>query len=151
MKKIIAVLVGVLILGIVLGIVLYPFLIQSTSEVSGEQRDLVLQYADPITDSLLEGFNGKDYAMYSRDFNEQMKNALTEGVFLETRELIVSKIGLYVSRVPHTVLRQGPYRIVVYNGVFEQEESVEIRVVFLDHNGTQKVSGLWFNSPKLRE
>ncbi|MEW6181871.1 MAG: hypothetical protein AB1500_01665 [Bacillota bacterium] len=50
----------------------------------------MLRYADPATDKLLQGFNEGDYVKFSRDFDEKMKNALTETVFNRTRGQIVS-------------------------------------------------------------
>lgn len=121
------------------------------TEISGPEKDKIVKYADPITDSILAGYNNDDYAAYSRDFDEQMKNALPEKVFRQTRELILGKVGLYKSRALSKVLLKDSYKIVIYNGEFEKESGVEIKVVLNKYGDKDLVSGLWFNSPKLRK
>lgn len=100
---------------------------------------------------LLEGFNEGNYTKFSRDFDEQMKNGLPEPVFNQTRQQIVSKVGLYKSRTVSKVQKQGPGTIVIYDAEFEKEKEVEVKVVFQKYGEKNLVSGLWFNSPKLRE
>lgn len=143
--------IGLIVLVVVLILIVYVYQTQSRIEITGEQKTEVLQYANPITDNLLDGFNEGNYTMLSRDFDEQMKNAFTENVFLQNRELIISKIGLYVSKEMPKVLKQGPFIVVIYSAEFEKESGVEVRVVFLKYDEKNFVSGLWFNSPKLRE
>ncbi|MEW6771455.1 MAG: DUF3887 domain-containing protein [Bacillota bacterium] len=120
------------------------------ADVSVDQQS-VLPYADPIADNLLEGFNEGNYTKFSRDFDEQMKNGLPEPVFNQMRQQIVSKVGLYKSRTVSKVLKQGPATIVIYDAEFEKEKGVEVKVVFQKYEEKNLVSGLWFNSPKLRE
>jgi hypothetical protein len=117
----------------------------------GAEKAEVLQYAEPIVDNLLTGYNAGNHTILSRDFDEAMKNALTEAVFLQNRELVTSKIGMYVSRGEPTVLEEGPMTILIYSAEFEEESGVEVRVVFMEYGDKNLVSGLWFNSPKLRE
>ena len=120
------------------------------SEIRGAERDVVLAYADPIADGLLQGLNDNDYQTYSRDFDEAMRKALPESKLPQNREAIVSKIGLYVSREPQQVLTQGQFTTVIYEAKFEEEDGVEVKVVFREVGGENRVAGLWFNSPKLR-
>lgn len=120
------------------------------ADVSVDQQS-VLAYADPIVDNLLEGFNAGNYTKFSRDFDEQMKNGLPEPVFNQTRQQIVSKVGLYKSRTVSKVQKQGGGTIVIYDAEFEKEKGVEVKVVFQKYGEKNLVSGLWFNSPKLRE
>ena len=119
--------------------------------ITGQQRDEIMAYADPAAENLLAGFNEEDHAKFSRDFSEQMKNAMTEPVFKQTREGIVSKIGLYKSRNLFKVEKKGPHIVVLYKAEFEKESGVEVKVVFTKYGEKDLVSGLWFNSPKLRE
>jgi len=118
--------------------------------VSVSQQN-VLVYADPIADNLLTGFNEKNYSKFSRDFSEQMKNGLSKPVFNQTRQQIVSKLGLYKTRTVSKIYKQGPSTIVIYNAEFEKEKGVEVKVVFQKYEEKNLVSGLWFNSPKLRK
>ena len=119
--------------------------------ITGADRDAVLAYAEPVSNSILAGYNNGNYAIYSKDFDEQMKNALTEKVFKQTREMILGKIGKYQSREISDVHKKNQFIIVLYSGKFEKENNVEVKVVFQKTGDKNLVSGLWFNSPKLRQ
>ena len=121
------------------------------TDIIGAEKDAVLKYADVIADDILTGYNDEDYAKYSKDFDEQMKAAMTEKVFKQTREQIMSKIGKYASRKPSKVYKQEQFTVVEYDGDFENEKGVTVKVVMQKFGEKNLVSGLWFNSPKLRK
>ncbi len=98
--------------------------------ISGEERTAVLAYADPIADNLLQGFNEGNYTMYSRDFSAEMKGSLDEAAFVQNRELVTSRIGLYESRGDPVVTEDGEYIAVNYPATFEREDGVNVRLVF---------------------
>lgn len=109
-------------------------------------------YADPVTENILVAMNEGDYAIYSEDFDQTMKNAMTEAVFDETNTVIRSKIGDYVSKEFWKAESKDQYTIVYYKAKFTDEPAdVTVRVVFQEINGEMKVSGLWFDSPELRK
>jgi hypothetical protein len=114
-------------------------------------KEKVLAYADPVVDNLLVGFNEGDYAKFSRDFDERMKSAIPEATFAQMRQDMVSKIGLYKSRTFSKVEKQGEATIVIYTAEFGKESEVEVKVVFTPDGEKNLVSGLFFDSPKLRE
>ncbi len=118
--------------------------------VTGAERDRVLAYSEAKTDNLLAGLNANDYATFSRDFDDKMRDALTQSAFGQTQIQVVGKIGKYVSRQVNLVEKTGDFIAVVYDAKFEQEEGVTVRVVF-EGGGAHDISGLWFNSPKLRQ
>jgi len=47
--------------------------------------------------------------------------------------------------------KKNQYTIVLYKEKFEKESSVEIKIVFQEIGGKNLVSGLCFNSLKLRQ
>ena len=109
-------------------------------------------YADPVTEQILVAMNEDDYAMYSEDFDQTMKNAMSEAVFDETNAVIRSKIGDYVSKEFWKAESKDQYTIVYYKAKFTDEPAdVTARVVFQEIGGDMKVSGLWFDSPELRK
>ncbi len=122
-------------------------------EKSGVDVDDVEQvrgYADPITEQILVAMNENDYAKYSEDFDQTMKNAMTVAVFDEKNAAIRSKIGDYVSNEFWKAESKDQYTIVHYKAKFTDEPAdVTVRVVFQEINGEMKVSGLWFDSPEL--
>ena len=114
--------------------------------------DQVRKYADPITENILLGMNGNNYSKYSEHFDQTMKNAMSEAVFNETNTLIKSKIGNYVSKQFWKVESKDQYTIVYYKARFTEEpEDVIVKVVFQEIMEEMEVSGLWLDSPKLRE
>lgn len=118
--------------------------------LSGEAREAVLAYSEEMTDNLLEGLNAGDYAVFSRDFTEQMKTSLSEAQFPDLSLQIIGTLGAYVSREIQSVEQTGDFVAVVYTAKFEQDAPVTIRVVF-EVVEPHLVTGLWFDSAKLRQ
>lgn len=118
------------------------------ASITGADRDAVLAYSEAMTDNLLQGFNASDYAAFSRDFDDAMKGGIPAGDFAGMRTQIVGKIGQYVSRQVADVFELQGNIAVNYTAKFEQEDAVSVRVVFSKAE-PHKVTGLWFNSPKL--
>ncbi len=109
-------------------------------------------YADPMTENLLLAFENGDYAEFSRDFDDAMKNALNLAGFQQLRSQFDSKIGDYVSGSKTFIKgeRAGNYIIAYYRASYTSEPAgVAVKVVFTSDNGPAKVTGLWFSSPKL--
>ena len=122
----------------------------SMQEVTGTEKEEILLYAEPVVDNMLIAYNEGDYTSLITDFNEEMKNALTEGVFMQNRELVSSLIGNYVSRGTPIILESGISKVLIYSAEFEKESGVEVRIVFTKYGDNNLVSGFWYNSPKLR-
>jgi hypothetical protein len=114
----------------------------------------VRSYADSMTENLLTGMNKEDYTVFSRDFDEAMKKAIPESKFSDLVAQVNGKIGAYVfgSKTFDRAYKSGGYINVVYKAKFTNETSpVTVRIVFNEVNGKHKISGIWFDSPKLRE
>ena len=116
---------------------------QSTP-LTGEAKDTVLAFSEGKTDNLLTGMNTNDYAMFSRDFDQDMLNAISQTQFATLKKDRDAKLGLYVSREVNSVTQAGYFYTVNYAAKFEKDDAVTIRVVFRVAEPHQ-VSGLWFN------
>ncbi len=146
-KKTIAGLIAIVIVVIAVAVIFAGY-------VGKEEVDVaqVREYADPITENILLAMNEDNYTKYSEHFDQTMKNAMPEAVFDETNAIIKSKIGDYVSKEFWKVESKDQYTIVYYKAKFTQEpEDVIVKVVFQEIMGEMNVSGLWLDSPKLRE
>ena len=109
-------------------------------------------YADPVTEQILVAMNEDYYTRYSEDFDQTMKNTMTEAVFIETNAVIKSKIGDYISKEFWKAESKDQYTSVYYKAKFTDEPTeVTVRVIFQEISGEMRVSGLWFDSPKLRK
>lgn len=112
--------------------------------LSGEESDAVLAFSEAKTDNLLAGMNAGDYAVFSKDFDQDMLNGIPEAGFAKLKADRDAKLGLYVSRQVNRVVRSGDFYAVIYDAKFEKDDAVSVRVVFRVAE-PHEVSGLWFN------
>lgn len=116
----------------------------SETKLSGADMDAVLSFSEAKTDTLLEGMNNNDYAVFSQDFDKDMLNSLTQAKFDALKKDRDSKLGLYLSREVSSVVSVGDFYAVTYTAKFEKDDNVAIRIVF-HATEPHQVSGLWFN------
>jgi len=118
------------------------------------KEDDVKDFAHPITENLLIGFNEGNYARFSQDFDEVMLKGIPEEKFGDLLSEIKGKIGDYIEDSKRFVIavQKKNYITVIYNAGFAQETSqVKITISFEKVGDSYKVAGLYFNSPKLSE
>ncbi|MGA9396905.1 MAG: DUF3887 domain-containing protein [Anaerolineaceae bacterium] len=138
--------ISLLILSIILG-----GCTATPTSIEGAERDAVLAYSEPMADHELEALNSNAYQAFIKDYDAKMREVTTQESFTSLQELIQSKLGKYLSREVVSVAAMGTEAvIVVYSAKFEKEEGVTIRLVF-QPGGDHLITGLWFDSPKLRE
>jgi hypothetical protein len=109
-------------------------------------------YAEPLVDNMLAGINDGDYAVFSRDFSDVMKAAITEEKFNELTGLLTSIIGEYGQRsftqAAKATQNDTLYTVITYTAKYSNEPGdVLITVTF---TSDQKIEGLRLDSPKLR-
>ena len=117
----------------------------ASAEVIGKTNQEVKRIANPILDSILEGFRTNNYKKYSRDFDDTLKEAISEKKFLGTAQQIKSKIGKYQSREYLGFLKKGRMTLVLWKSSFDKsEDDVLIKLVISKRKGKYLVTGLWF-------
>ena len=140
---------------IILGFIMMLSLMVSASACTEKPAIDVSQvraYADPITEDTLIGMNENDYAKFSEHFDEAMKKAIPEANFVQLGDAIKPIIGDYISKEFWTVEKQGEYTVVKYKAKYTIEPAeVIVTVSFHEIEGETYLSGLWFDSPRLRE
>jgi len=112
--------------------------------LTSDDQAAVLEFAEAKTDNLLAGMNAKDYAMFSRDFDQDMLKAMSQAQFDTLKKDRDAKLGLYLSRKVNSVVKQGDFYSVLYDAEFEKDDAVTVRVVFRVAE-PHEISGLWFN------
>lgn len=117
--------------------------------LEGADRDAVLAYAQEPAENLLEGLLARDYAQFSRDFSDDMKQGMNEQAFNDLLSMLDTKLGVYQTNALVTVLQDDKFTTLVYQLIYEKDNEVSMRVVF-DNKEPHKISGLWFDSPELR-
>jgi hypothetical protein len=119
------------------------------SPIEGAEREQVLAKAEPIADSLFQGMRDHDYAAFSRDFDLPMQKAMNEAAFQKMMDTIYPVVGQYQSRQVAKVEKYGKYIAVTYTVRYALEDAVSWRLV-LTQEEPMRVTGLWYDSPKLR-
>jgi len=97
-------------------------------------------YADPATETTLQGLSEGDLAKYTQCANAEFKAALTQEMFDATAAQINSQLGAYESKEFLSTEEQQGYTIVHYKAKYANAE-VGIKMVF-DKN--HLVAGQWF-------
>ena len=109
--------------------------------IEGDEKSAVTAVAQPIADHILAGVAANDYALFSQDFDADMKAALTATQF----EAIVKSYG--VLGQPQTtelinIEDKGEYYGVNFKVTYA--EKIVLMLVVLPKSGSGLVSGLWF-------
>ncbi len=137
------------------GAIIILSLVTAMSGCNGKvelNTDKVREYADPITEEMLQAANAGNYISYCAFFDDTMKAAMSEYLFSTTNTMIKSTIGDYVSKEFWKLETEGDALVVFYKANYTLEpEDVEIKVVFREIAGEMYVSGIWFDSPMLSE
>ncbi len=118
--------------------------------VKGADQEAVLAYVEPLADEVLQGIESNDYALFSQDFNDEMKSGIDESSFQEMRDLLSSKIGSYQSRKVSSVRDVNGTLLVIYTAKYSNSTSVVINFSVTGSEPHQ-VSGLYFTSAELRK
>lgn len=108
------------------------------------------KYSDPALESILTAANKDDYAQYSKEFSDKMKEAIPENIFKEQNKLIKDKIGEYESKEFVKAQAKGEYTVVIYTAKYVKEpKGVMVSITFKNGDDNHTVEGLFMTSPKL--
>jgi hypothetical protein len=109
----------------------------------------VRAYADSETENVLMSLNKNDYDGFSKDFNQTMKNAIPQASFTTLYNQMTSTVGDYQSKEFEIVSTENNIITVEYYAKYTLEPAGVWVSISFDSN--QKISGLYFNSPKLQQ
>jgi hypothetical protein len=111
-----------------------------SSSSSNIDESAVRAYADPATETTLQGLSENNLAKYTQYGNPEFKAAVTQEILDEAATKISGQLGAYESKEFLRIEEQGGYIIVHYKAKYEKGE-VGVRMVFdQDH----LVAGQWF-------
>jgi hypothetical protein len=111
-----------------------------SSSPSTIDESAVRAYADPATETTLQGLSENNLAKYTQYGNPEFKAAVTQEILDEAAAKISGQLGAYESKEFLRIEEQGGYILVHYKAKYEKGE-VGIRMVFdQDH----LVAGQWF-------
>jgi hypothetical protein len=104
-----------------------------------------------VVENLLVGLSNKDYEMHTRDFDQEMLDAVDPVSFPAMYDQVIGVLGKYQSHTLDGVQQQNEYLVARYIAVFDNDSHVTVRVVFSNGDPDHKVTGLWFDSELLRK
>ena len=105
------------------------------------EKAVILADSDVFIQNVIDGIKDKDFATFSKDFDEAMLKATTTASFNQLAA-IYSALGAPTSVELKNVQDIGTYFAVRYI-VKYPEKTLTYRLV-VDKNDPRKVSGLWF-------
>lgn len=100
----------------------------------------VRAYADPATETTLQGLSENDLVKYTQYGNAEFKAAVTQEILDATATQINNQLGAYQSKEFLKIEEQQGYIIVHYRAIYTKGE-VGVRMV-LDQD--HLVAGQWF-------
>lgn len=112
----------------------------ATEEIPESDIAAIRSYADPATETTLQGLSAGDREQYSKYFNKAMKEAVSVEAFDKLKNQLNTQLGPYVSKEFRWIEKKNEYIIVHYRAKYSRGE-VGIRMVFDKDN---LVAGQWF-------
>lgn len=114
-----------------------------------------LSFANQATERYLVALNNQDYSAYKEDMDAGMLEAVTEEEFIKFSSYLEENAGEYMpdSKKYSGYTTKNGNILVVYRAEYTlEEEGVTVTtVISKSGEGIYKISGSWFDSPKLRE
>ena len=112
----------------------------TSSPSATSDESAIRAYADPATETTLQGLSENNLAKYTLNANSEFKAAVTQEILEAAADQINSQLGSYESKEFLRVEEQDGYTLVHYKAKYAKGE-VGIRMVF---DKDQLVAGQWF-------
>jgi hypothetical protein len=112
-----------------------------------------IDFAETTAEEYLVSINDRDYETFSKHLGKEMMEELPEENFLEFADQVEGIVGNYIkgSKAYSKLQKESGYISVIYDTEYTDEpEGVIFTLVLQKVDGQIKISGSWFNSPKLR-
>jgi hypothetical protein len=132
--------IGLISLMVILLTLLGGVIACKSSPSSTPDESAIRAYADPATETTLQGLSENNLAKYTEYANSEFKAAVTQEMLDKTATQINSQLGAYVSKEFLKTEEQDGYTIVHYKAKYSKGE-VGIRMIF-DKN--HLIAGQWF-------
>jgi hypothetical protein len=112
----------------------------------GEAEKISL--AEVIVEKLMNGINNDDYALYSEDFFQGLKDQFSESGFKSLRVELKNDMGDYKSRTCLGMLNKKLVDVFIWKAKFSNsDDDCLIRLTLIEDKGVYKVLG--FNISKI--
>jgi len=122
----------------------------SAGSAQDEAGNDIATYANPLADNLIAGILARDYATFSKDFDEAMLTGIPESGFQDILNLFDERVGDCTTHELTQAGVQKGYPYAIYTLQCENsKKGVFIRIVVTTEE-PHKVTGLWFEGAELR-
>ncbi|MFZ2087967.1 MAG: DUF3887 domain-containing protein [Desulfobaccales bacterium] len=129
----------------ILGLSILFLAMPLTAAPVGTSDQEVKAVAEPILENLLAGFNQGNYAQYSKNFDETLREAIPEEKFQQVRRELMKKLGSFKSKNYLGFLNQQAHTVVLWKGAFtDTQDDVLLKLVLSKRQDKVVVKGLWF-------
>jgi hypothetical protein len=100
-----------------------------SASTTNPEQDAILAYADPATETTLQGLSENNLAKYIQNGNAEFKAAVTQEILEPVASQINSQLGAYKSKEFLSTEEQQGYIIVHYKAKYEKGDA-GVRMVF---------------------
>ena len=129
----------------ILGLSILFLAMPLTAAPVGTSDQEVKALAEPILENLLAGFNQGNYAQYSKNFDETLREAIPEEKFQQVRRQLMKKLGSFKGKNYLGFLNQQAHTVVLWKGAFtDTQDDVLLKLVLSKRQDKVVVKGLWF-------
>ena len=112
----------------------------------------VRETADPIAEDILVALDTGDYPLFMEHMDDTMTEIHDESVFNELSSWVLTTIGNYTSKEYWKADNAQGFLQVYYMADYSGEPAGVVVLIVLTGTGEDaEVSGLWFDSPKIRD
>jgi len=135
-----------------ISLVLFSLLLAgcNSGSATDEAGNDIASYANPLANNLIAGILARDYAAFSKDFDEAMLTGIPESGFQDILNLFDERVGDCTTHELTQAGVQKGYPYAIYTLQCENsKKGVFIRIVVTTEE-PHKVTGLWFDGAELR-
>ncbi|MFH1294932.1 MAG: hypothetical protein ABIH90_03275 [Candidatus Aenigmatarchaeota archaeon] len=120
--------------------------IRQPDNITQEERAAVYNYAGPIVDSMMAGFNDGNYTRFSANFGNVLQSFMTEDHFHTLVNDTTKELGLYVSKGQVSLEKDNGLYTLTYVTDWEKKDVVQLSVMFRVDDPYHKVESFAINS-----
>ncbi len=139
---------------IFLALILLTLLLAGCAPSPDSKKDddgvAIKTYSDPIAENIVNGIKNRDYATFSKDFDESLKTSIPESSFGDILNLFDTKLGACST---YAITNAGitshlPYAVYLLQ-CEKSAKGAYIKLV-MDKETPHLLGGLWFDAAELR-
>jgi hypothetical protein len=122
----------------------------AAAELTEVEKTKILAFSEPMVDAQMAAITASDYEAFLINYSADLQSTTTLGTFEQLEIWLSVKAGKYLSREVTSVTQTEDLYLVEYAAVFSKDSHVTMQVAF-DKSAPNRIAGMWFDSPRMRE